>query len=140
MIPNWEYKVEHLDEDELDQLELKLNQLGLEGWELVSWDSETGIFKRLLPVVNTLYQVRTPFFRRGRVYIVYYGFLGLYEFAALPLLGSFNEHLSHVGHELPRWDNKANAPISLQDHYTIHFFVNMTGDVKRRSQDIHLGL
>ncbi len=46
MIPNWEYKVEHLDEEELDQLELKLNQLGLEGWELVSWDSETGIFKR----------------------------------------------------------------------------------------------
>jgi hypothetical protein len=46
MIPNWEYKVEHLDEEELDKLELKLNQLGLDGWELVSWDSETGIFKR----------------------------------------------------------------------------------------------
>lgn len=46
MIPNWEYKVIHLDEDELDVMENKLNNLGKEGWELVSWDSETGIFKR----------------------------------------------------------------------------------------------
>lgn len=47
MIPNWEYKVEHLDEEELDILEKKLNSLGQSGWELTSWDGETGIFKRL---------------------------------------------------------------------------------------------
>lgn len=46
MIPNWEYRVVHLDEEDLDLLEAKLNQLGSDGWELVSWDSETGIFKR----------------------------------------------------------------------------------------------
>lgn len=46
MIPNWLYKVEHLDSDELEELEKTLNSLGEDGWELVSWDSEVGIFKK----------------------------------------------------------------------------------------------
>ncbi len=46
MIPNWQYRVIHLDEDDLDILEQKLNSLGLNGWELVSFDGEVGILKR----------------------------------------------------------------------------------------------
>jgi hypothetical protein len=46
MIPNWDYKVEKLDELDLDTMENNLNDLGKEGWELVSFDGETGIFKR----------------------------------------------------------------------------------------------
>jgi len=44
--PNWEYKIIHLDEDDLDILETKLNSLGLDAWELVSFDGEIGILKR----------------------------------------------------------------------------------------------
>lgn len=48
MIPNWEYKIENLDDDDLDILEKKLNLLGIEGWELVGPPDQdgVGIFKR----------------------------------------------------------------------------------------------
>lgn len=46
MISNWEYKVVNLEEEDLDILEQKLNLLGQEGWEMVSFDGEIGILKR----------------------------------------------------------------------------------------------
>ncbi len=45
--PNFEYKVENLDDEDLDNLEAKLNALGLEGWELTNVDQDNvAIFKR----------------------------------------------------------------------------------------------
>jgi len=55
MNPNFEYKVTHLDEDDLDVLESKLNSLGQEGWELVSFDGEVGIMKRKQLYLTNLY-------------------------------------------------------------------------------------
>ncbi len=45
--PNWEYKTENLDDENLDDLERKLNLLGLEAWELINVDADgVAIFKR----------------------------------------------------------------------------------------------
>ncbi len=46
MIPNYEYKIIKLDDEDLDLMEKKLNLLGKEAWNLISFDGEIAIFKR----------------------------------------------------------------------------------------------
>lgn len=46
MQPNWEYQILHLD-IEHPLVQEKLNELGSEGWELVSYpDGTSAVFKR----------------------------------------------------------------------------------------------
>ena len=46
-ISHWEfYLIEVPEEDELEDLQKTFNALGSEGWELISFDDTTAIFKR----------------------------------------------------------------------------------------------
>ena len=43
---NFEYRVIFLNDDDIEILERKLNRLGQDGWELLFWDGNIGIFKK----------------------------------------------------------------------------------------------
>ena len=60
---------------------------------------ETCFFKSRLPVVDSLDQVRTPFFRGGGIYIVNDGLYGFHQFSPLPFF-----HVFGPGFQFPAYD------------------------------------